>query len=492
MDIEFSSADEDDMIMEIDKAERNYADVDFSSADEDEMVKELDRVEKRKYFCDLCNASYSRKANLIRHKLSHKYYVKCSICKRQYQPKDVLKRHMKELHGISNQAFPCNHCSNVYGTYDELFSHIVHNHPLRQQQQPLSTAVTAPPPPPRQMSSAVQPPADQPENREAPVLNALNRTAQVIRLEPRGTDQFDLLAFLANAMSKIRDYLLSRVSSQSVKWYLCLQIELERFNANEDNTRSSPHFRSRTYRDTYSEHDLNEALHKIIESLECFMREGSGWVLKKVLHLEIHTVRYSPLNAKSYIPLPKTLQNKCSVLNIRNFDDNCFEYCVLAALHGLTSTDVSHYLPYRGQLNLQDIPSPVSIAKMDKFENNNPNISINIFGFEQNEIFPLRITKQTGRQHHVNLLYLTQGDKSHYCLIRNLNAFLHRTNASRHKSYYCCYCLNSFSTQFLCDQHSQYCSSNDPQRVELPKPGYNLLQFKDFEKNLARSLHCVC
>ena len=68
MDIEFSSADEDDMKMEVDKAERNYADVDFSSADEDEMVKELDRVEKRKYFCDLCNASYSRKANLIRNK----------------------------------------------------------------------------------------------------------------------------------------------------------------------------------------------------------------------------------------------------------------------------------------------------------------------------------------------------------------------------------------------------------------------------------------
>ena len=159
------------------------------------------------------------------------------------------------------------------------------------------------------MSSAVQPPADQPENREAPVLNVLNRTAQVIRLEPRGTDQFDLLAFLANARSQIRDYLLSRVSSQSAKWYLCLQIELERFNANEDNTRSSPHFRSRTYimlnRDTYLEHDLNEALHKIIESLERFMREGSGWVLKKVLHLEIHTVRYSPLNAKSYISLPK-------------------------------------------------------------------------------------------------------------------------------------------------------------------------------------------
>ena len=46
-------------------------------------------------------------------------------------------------------------------------------------------------------------------------------------------------------------------------------------------------------------HDLNEALQKIVERLERFMREGSGWVMKKLMHLEIRTVRYSTLNASS-------------------------------------------------------------------------------------------------------------------------------------------------------------------------------------------------
>ena len=203
--------------------------------------------------------------------------------------------------------------------------------------------------------------------------------------------------------------------------------------------------------------------------------------MKKVLHLEIHTVRYSPLNASSYIPLPKTLQNNCSILNIRNHDERCFEYSILAAVHNINSTNVRDY---ENQLNMGDIPSPVSISKIDKFEKLNPSISINIFGFEHKEIFPLRITRQTGRQHHVNLLYLKQDKKAHYCLIQNLNKFLHRTKSSKQTFYYCPYCLHGFIRQELLDIHIEYCSSNEPQKVQLPKPGENVLEFKDFEKTL--------
>ena len=53
MDIDFSSADKNRMIMEVEKTERNYDNADFSIADEDEMVQELKRVDKRNYFCYL-------------------------------------------------------------------------------------------------------------------------------------------------------------------------------------------------------------------------------------------------------------------------------------------------------------------------------------------------------------------------------------------------------------------------------------------------------
>ena len=76
------------------------------------------------------------------------------------------------------------------------------------------------------------------------------------------------------------------------------------------------------------------------------MRDGSGWIMKKALHLEIHTVRHSSLNASSYIPLPKLYENNCSVLNIRNFDDSCFVFN-LAAVHNISSTNVNDYMQYR-------------------------------------------------------------------------------------------------------------------------------------------------
>lgn len=38
--------------------------------------------------------------------------------------------------------------------------------------------------------------------------------------------------------------------------------------------------------------------------------------------------------------------------------------------------------------------------------------------------------------------------------------------------------------QKLLDNHIDYCSVNGPQRVELPQPGDNILQFKDFGKTL--------
>lgn len=123
------------------------------------------------------------------------------------------------------------------------------------------------------------------------------------------------------------------------------------------------------------------------------MRNGSGWVLKKVLYLEIHTVKYTPLKASSYIPLPKALKNS-NILNIRNEDQKRFQWCVLAALHPGGTTNVQDYIPYEHELHMKDNPSPVSISKQDKSERQNSHISVNIFRFEDKEIFRMRITKQ--------------------------------------------------------------------------------------------------
>ena len=63
------------------------------------------------------------------------------------------------------------------------------------------------------------------------------------------------------------------------------------------------------------------------------MCEGSGWYLKKVLRLEIHTVIYKPLSGSAYLPLPKSLALGQSILNIQKQDDKCMLCCLIASLH---------------------------------------------------------------------------------------------------------------------------------------------------------------
>ena len=52
---------------------------------------------------------------------------------------------------------------------------------------------------------------------------------------------------------------------------------------------------------------------------------------------------------------------------------------------------------------IRDTTYPTRLCDIVKFERDNTDVSINLFGYEENEIYLLRITPSSGRQHHVNL-----------------------------------------------------------------------------------------
>ena len=49
---------------------------------------------------------------------------------------------------------------------------------------------------------------------------------------------------------------------------------------------------------------LEASYEKIIESIDKFTREGSGWVLDRIISLELVLSRYQPLTASSFIRTP--------------------------------------------------------------------------------------------------------------------------------------------------------------------------------------------
>lgn len=140
-------------------------------------------------------------------------------------------------------------------------------------------------------------------------------------------------------------------------------------------------------------------------SKEEFIMKGSDWIFSKVIYLEICYAIYSPLKGGNYIKEPMELQRSRSLVNIKNNDQKCFLYSVLAKLYPAkhNPSRLCHYLQHTNKLNMNGIQYPVHLSQIPKFENQN-DISINVFGYEDKEIFPMRITKSK-RKSHVDLLY---------------------------------------------------------------------------------------
>jgi len=57
---------------------------------------------------------------------------------------------------------------------------------------------------------------------------------------------------------------------------------------------------------------------RVIENLTVFQRSQSGWRFRSIVSLNIFTVEYKPLKGSSYIPLPKCLASKKTIINMQN------------------------------------------------------------------------------------------------------------------------------------------------------------------------------
>lgn len=174
----------------------------------------------------------------------------------------------------------------------------------------------------------------------------------------------------------------------------------------------------------------NTMVDRVLESLATFQMQGSNWTFRSIISLEIDTVAYEPLRGNYYIPLPKALASKKAIINMKNKDNECFNWCVTRVLNPVErdAERISKILRVQAekQLNMNGIEYPVSLKAMDKVEKQNPDISANVFGYESNvKVYPLRVSKHFNRPAVVNLLLISDGEgKQHYCLVKDMSRLL--------------------------------------------------------------------
>ena len=235
-----------------------------------------------------------------------------------------------------------------------------------------------------------------------------------------------------------------------------------------------------------NENDIyDEIVEEILEEIDKTRDlEGSGWKFEKVIKLVLHTTRWETVNAGSYIELPQALKNRKAIINMKNQDDKCFMWCVLRALNPKDNHPerIDNDLKSKvDTLNMEGIQYPVSFRGIDRFEHLNPEISITVLGYnEEEKVYPLKVSKYTGCEHDIVLLLIKDGEKSHYCLFKNISALLSsQINNNDHKWYFCLNCFNSFKSPDSLDKHKEYCYNNECVKISMPPPN-TFLRFKNF------------
>ena len=137
--------------------------------------------------------------------------------------------------------------------------------------------------------------------------------------------------------------------------------------------------------------------------------------------INLNVTGYNPISGASYTPTPSAIAVKKAVLNIKNRDQRCFLYCILAFLfpNKNNAEKVSSYNKYLSELEYKGIEMSMAVTDIEKFEKMK-DLIINVYGCTEDGtyIWPRRISKIRGKD-AINLLMLENGDNYHYVLIKN-------------------------------------------------------------------------
>ncbi|CAB4039210.1 Gastrula zinc finger, partial [Paramuricea clavata] len=341
--------------------------------------------------------------------------------------KDDLKRHQKRHQGITTHT--CENCRKKFYRRDNLVEHQVQcqGNPLKRGRDEDDSSRA-----PKKVRVENQIGEGEPDNQVEENNNPCSSTTafedslKKIELKPRKDQKQDMSRFLRGKTRPILTHLSNElVEKRGIKWFISVKVRFIKPKPDGEDLSTEPHFRSLCMK-TVNQHELDnqldEAKQKITQSLVLFQKEGSGWVLDKILHLDLSIAQYTPVRGSSYIPLPNKLKTKKAIINIRNSDNKCFMWSILAALHPI---------PYSFKINL-----------------------------------------------------IAAGTTRHYCLIKDLNKFLYSQNRKKARMFYCRYCLHGFIREDLLQDHEPHCSQHGPQRIELPDEDNATLFYKDYHKQL--------
>ena len=234
-------------------------------------------------------------------------------------------------------------------------------------------------------------------------------------------------------------------------------------------------------------HFLNQFVDEVRGEIEAWSQRGSGWVVDEILEAFINVARYQPLRGGTYMPLPKELGNKKAIISVKNRDDMCLRWAIRAHLFpARTHVDRVSSYPTNDGLDFTGIDFRTPVSQNAKVERQNPNLALNVFGWEKNEVIVYRLSEQAGNIPRINLMLVKKGENSHYSYVKRLTALLYDQTRHNESKHFCERCLHAYSRKELLEKHKPECKGplKTSTRTEMPKEGENKTSFTNHHKQM--------
>ena len=147
------------------------------------------------------------------------------------------------------------------------------------------------------------------------------------------------------------------------------------------------------------------------------------------------------MHAGCHVEVPREIVTKRAVISVHSADNACFAWSVVAALYPAERhvNRESSYPHYTTVLNLANIEFPMTLKDIYKFERLNA-VSINVYGIENKQVLPLRLTNEK-KEKHVNMLYVQDPRNDgigHFAWIKNLSRLVSsQISRKKNKKFFC-------------------------------------------------------
>ena len=213
---------------------------------------------------------------------------------------------------------------------------------------------------------------------------------------------------------------------------------------------------------------LNHSLNHFYKDLKRICKKkmrGSDFECDGINFFYYNFNKTSIYRGGSYIDSPKWLKDKKSTINPKNNDHKCFQYAATLVLNfdniNNHSEKISKIRPFIDQYNWKDIDFPPTNKDWKKIELNNK-VALNILYIPHNTKniqLAYRSKYNLTYDKQIILLMITDGEKWHYLVVKNLSGLFKGITSNHYGDFYCLNCFHSYRTKNKLEAHKKTCEN---------------------------------